>query len=129
MPAERTMMENGRVAFYQLADPWTADEIVDITRDDKALLAHSPVKIHVLVDLTESRRISEGVLRLRNLPAVGHKMTGCIIVVGAPSAMKTIGAAFSVLSGNKEITYVDTVEEAWALIHEKIAEEDHTTIS
>lgn len=124
MPIELTMMENGRIAFFKFTDPWTADDVVQINHDEMAVLEHTPTLIHTIADLTGCKHLPEKLLQLRHLPTLTHKMMGYRVMIGAPSPMKQIGRVLGQLTGNLKIVYVDTVDEAWAFIREKMTEED-----
>ena len=128
MPVEHTLMENGRVTYLKLTDPFTVDEIADVLSDDKALKDQSQVKIHSIIDLSACRRLPDGILRLRNTPSIRHEMTGDTVIVGAPAAAKAIMSVFSQLSGGRAFIYVQTADEAWAYLFEKISQEDPTAI-
>ncbi len=123
MPASIELCEDGRILHYVFTGPWTLDDMVVVTPQGKAYYDQSSHKIHVLLDVTQARRVPPGVLTARNNPDLTHPNSGHIVVVGASGVVKAMGDLIVKAIGTRKVSFHENVDAAWAYLRSLIAEE------
>jgi hypothetical protein len=123
MPATVTLEEDKHILHYVFADPWTLDDMVLITREGKQYYDRSDHKIHVLLDVTQTRKVPPGILTARNNPDVTHPNSGHIAIVGAAGIIKAIGEMIVKTTNMSKIGFYTSEQDAWVHLRQLIAEE------
>lgn len=123
MPASVELTENGHVLHYVFTDPWTLEDMVVVTRQGKLHYDQSAHKIHVLLDVTQARRVPPCVLTARSNPDLTHSNSGHIVIVGASGVVKAMGDLIVKVIGTKKVSFHEDETEAWASLRAIIAEE------
>jgi hypothetical protein len=88
MPVTAESIENGHILKYTVTDPWTMEDVTAATRLGKQIYDASPHLVHVLVDVSQTRRIPRGFMGIRHVPDLKHPNSGHIAVVGAAGLMR-----------------------------------------
>ncbi len=122
MPATAEIFENGRILKYVVSDPWTMDDIVHITREGKQIYDTSPQRVHLLADLTGTRRVPPGFLSVRNVPDLNHPNSGHIALVGAAGVVRAMVELVARIFPGDKVGYYETEAEALAYLRSLIDE-------
>lgn len=128
MPIRVEVLENGRVLYYVVSDPWTVSDLLEAFasdrkhRDEFAKL-HPGLKIHIMADIRQAKAIVPGILRAREAPSLKHPTAGEGIVIGATPAMKAISDVVQRLAHQDKASFFDTEEDALTFVRGVIARE------
>jgi hypothetical protein len=123
MPTTVALIEDGHIIHYVFADPWTLDDMVLITREGKHFYDRSDHKIHVLLDVSRTRKVPPGILTARNNPDMTHPNSGHIAIVGAAGIIKAIGELIVKTTNMSKIGFYTSEQEAWVYLRQLIAKE------
>jgi hypothetical protein len=124
MPIQMALVENGRVLYYVITDLWTVSELMAVYEQNAAIRDRSTQTIHTLVNLTDARHLPHGTLQARNYsPDASHRTAGFILLVGAHSYLRTILALALQLLRRDRFKFVNTEEEAWAIMRDILRDE------
>jgi hypothetical protein len=122
MPVELTFLENGRVAYYKMTEPWNVQAVTALYARDAEYRDSVEFKVHTIIDLTEIRRVPATILASRaGSPALQHPRRGHTLVVGAPAQLKTLIEVITRVARFDDAHLMDTLDEGWAYLREVIA--------
>ena len=127
MPVGIELNDGQRVVIYQFGDPWTVDEVQTAHEIAFDYYQAAPRPLCFLVDCRQTRHISHEVIRLRHsTPEFWHPMCLMGTVVGAPDSFAAVLNLMGSLgvSGVSRFKFVETMDEAWALLDQAIAAAD-----
>src|SRR5258708_35692965 len=126
MPINVETRENGRLIYFELADPWTLEEMLagfgksQGMRDE--LYNKNPAAIHSFIDVRQVKNPPPmGTLRARQSPGLTHASRGEFVVLGANTLTRTIIEMMLKLAHFDKGRFVDDETEAWAYIRQLIA--------
>jgi hypothetical protein len=124
MPVTFEPLENGRIMFFTVTDPWKIEELLVWYPVMEPYFERSGSKIHTLMDLIAMKTVAGGVLRGRHSASMEHPNSGYCVFVGGGSFARSIAELAFKLSRNTRFKFMNSVEEALTFLRSQIATED-----
>lgn len=123
MPIDRKLIENGRILYTKLSDPWTVEEVFGRVEQQNVFAESVGKHVHLLADLSETTHFPANTLRLREVSAFSTPRASRTVVVGANLMGHRIFEMFEQMRGIKA-EYFATYDEGLAYLRTVIAAED-----
>ena len=129
MPVTGDFRENGRISFTTITDPWETRDLTNRYVIEEAHRSSVPYTVHSIMDFTEMRTVPMGIFRARlDAPALVDPNAGMLVLVGTKPLARSVAEMIFRLAHFDRAYFVDTVEEAMALVRERMAEEDRAAM-
>lgn len=117
MPIEKALTENGRIMRIMVSDPWTFKEMWDTLKQVHHSLDGVSQKVHLLFDLTRSRRIPMDMMQMASRPDIGHPKTDQLIFLGANFATRMMIGTLARAQRADNVHFFDDESKAQALLN------------
>src|SRR5258707_5048899 len=131
MPVNVEVRENGRVIYFEIADPWTLEEMLagfgkSAAMRDQLYSKNPEAAIHSFIDVHLVKNPPPlGSLRARQSPGLTHASRGEFVVFGANTLTRSLIEMMLKLAHFDKGRFVDDEAEAWAYIRQLIAADDN----
>jgi|SRR5579859_2420294 len=125
MPITLSTLENDRIVYLKVTDPWTTEELLSIYPLEAKYFNNRVGKVHTILDITSMRTIPPTALRARNSPNLTHPNSGNVLVIGATHPLAV--ALFNVterLLQHTRFQNVASYDEAVAFLKQQLALEE-----
>jgi hypothetical protein len=126
MPADVQFLRNNRVALFEYQSPLTAQELLSVFDRFSAACARATQTIHSISDVSALSRLPGNVLsllRATKTSPLNQPMAGNFVIVTRSTFIKTMVSATRRVMPRNTIHVVDTIDKAWAIIDQVLAEE------
>jgi len=123
MQVSMELRENGWVINFVFTDPWTIQELAPYMAEDQKLRDQSPHPVHMMLNLTNAKRLPQGAISLRhNSPDLNHPTAGHIVLIGTNSFVRSVSETVFRLSRVTRFKIVATEAEGWEYLREFIGD-------
>ncbi|MEP7288681.1 MAG: hypothetical protein ABI947_23255 [Chloroflexota bacterium] len=128
MPVLFNIIEDGHVVHYHYEQPWVYSDMARAMEEDRVyrdeIQRTSPgSKVHVLITMANLGPIPSGALRGRQSASFTHPTSGYVAIVPTSTQIRTVANAALQLAHFGRARFFDSLESAFAYLHEIIAHE------
>jgi hypothetical protein len=124
MPIYVELCDDGQVIHFKLSDPFTMEELFkgfgqSMAFRDSVAQVDPNRRVHLLLDLMDTRQAPPGILQSRQMPALTHTVRGEIVVAVEHAYPRSIAETIlRVMRADGH--FFNTLESAWNYIHKLI---------
>ena len=126
MPIDVQVLEHEQVLQVTFVEPWQRRDMNTLIQQeqhhrDTFQRSHPDQKVHLIVDFSATIHPPQGYLQARHSASLSHPTSGLTVIVGANPLLQQITAAGFAVSGYTCFAFVDTRDEALALVREELS--------
>ncbi len=123
MPITMDIVEDGRVFYLVLSDPWDGQDLDPVFAQVRRYLDEVDHKVHTLANMNATR-MTPSMPRIRDTVVLAHQNSGVFAVVGASRITRMLAEMVFSFFHFTAYAFFETEEDAWQYIREAICKED-----
>lgn len=129
MPVTLDLLEGDRIIKVTFTDPWTIHEMreqfaIDQQIRNTALIENPNAVIHLIVDLSQTQKISNGFLQARNSPSLSHPTSGHTVVIANNRIVEAFAQTGFRLVGYTRVQFMHDLDSGLDYLRARIREEN-----
>jgi len=121
-------LENDHIVKLQASENWTVNEMTAAAHKAAALCSQSAVPMHILIDVSQAKRLPEEMLHARSLPDLVRLNNSYVVIVGADALVRTMANALAIMAQSTRVQHFNTVRDAMAYLR-MVNEAERTIIA
>lgn len=112
MPVSLEVGNDGRVLYYQIADPWEIEDLMAAYTKEKQIRDEAPHVVHSVSNFSHARRIPKNWWQARYGPGLKHPRAGEMVFVGLNPGLNRLVDVILRVTNFKRIKVFNTMDEA-----------------
>lgn len=115
MPIKQEFRENGRLAYWEIADPWSMTDLIPMIDNVNQYIEESRQPIYSFVDLQKARELPKGIASIHKIrhwnwnPQAGAEV---ILVITSAAVKAMIQLVFRLARSERAVIF-DDYQAAW----------------
>ncbi|MCC6613689.1 MAG: hypothetical protein IT320_09445 [Anaerolineae bacterium] len=105
-------IENEGIVRLQTSETWTVNEMMTAVRKAAAICSQSPQPMHMLIDVSQTQRLPDDMLRPRIMADVAQTNHSYVVIVGANALVRTVANAFAIMMQSTRVQHFNTIRDA-----------------
>ena len=121
MPVHLEMRYDGRLAYWEISDPWTLEELIKLLPEAQHQFTRTDAFVYSFIDARHARRFPQGIFQLPKL-AIWDLPNGreVFFVTSSVAARSMLQLLFRLARSDRLVVYTD-YDEAWNSIQQLLA--------